>query len=91
MTAGRSAGVARFPEVPEGVCPQGVPPGRAGALRVGDIPVARGRRAVPGVVFHRGEVYNNGVSFRRGADARRNGDFNRSAALHLRGYILRRG
>lgn len=49
MTAGGSAGVARFPEVPEGVCPQGVPQGRAGALRVGEIPVARGRRAIPGL------------------------------------------
>lgn len=27
MTAGGSAGVARFPEVREGVCPQGVPRG----------------------------------------------------------------
>ena len=40
MTAGGFAGVARVPEVPEGVCPQGVPPGRAGELRVGGIPVA---------------------------------------------------
>lgn len=55
MTAGGSAGVARFPEVPEGVCPQGVPQGRAGALRVGEIPVARGRRASPGVAGWGGE------------------------------------
>lgn len=49
MTAGGSAGVALFPEVPEGVCPQGVPPGRAGELWVGEIPETSGRRAIQGV------------------------------------------
>lgn len=49
MTAVGSVGVARFPEVREGVCPQGVPPGRAGELRVGKIPVASGRRAIQGL------------------------------------------
>lgn len=49
MTAGGSAVVARFPEVPEGVCPQGVPLERAGELRVGEIPVASGRRAIQGL------------------------------------------
>lgn len=55
MTAGGFAGVARVPEVPEGVCPQGVPPGRAGELRVGGIPVASGRRAIQGVAGWGGE------------------------------------
>lgn len=55
MTAGGSAGVARFPEVPEGVCPQGVPPGRARELGVGGIPAAGGRRAIRGVAGRGGE------------------------------------
>lgn len=48
MTAGGSAKVARFPEVAEGVCPQGVPLGRAGELGFGKIPVASGRCTIPG-------------------------------------------
>lgn len=49
MTAGGSAVVARFPEVPEGLCPQGVPLERAGALGVGEIPATSGRRAIQGL------------------------------------------
>lgn len=49
MTAGGSAVVAHFPEVQEGVCPQGVPLERTRELRVGEIPVASGRRAIHGV------------------------------------------
>ncbi len=55
MTAGGSAGVARFPEVLEGVCPQGGSPRRAGELRVGEIPAASGRRAIQGVAGWGGE------------------------------------
>lgn len=49
MAAGGSAVVARFPEVLEGVCPQGVPLERTGELGVGEIPAASGRRAIQGL------------------------------------------
>lgn len=45
-----------LPREPEGVCPQGVTPEKAGELAVGEIPAASGRRAIPEVArMGRGE------------------------------------
>lgn len=42
----RSRRRGALPRGAEGVCPQGVPPGRAGEFGVGEIPAASGRCAI---------------------------------------------